>query len=78
MTAWTKKPPTEPGQYKIRRTYWGGRTTTDTVKVYEDDGLWVVEYSHSLAPDINQPLDEWLEQQPPVRWLGPLENSKTN
>lgn len=72
---WTKRPPTEPGQYKVRRTYWGGRTTTDTVKVYEDDGeLWVVEYSHSIAPDINQPMDEWLEQQPLVRWLGPLEN----
>lgn len=73
---WTNTPPTEPGQYKVRRTYWGGRTTTDKVKVYEDDGLWVVEYSYSLAPDINQPMVEWLEQQPPVRWLGPLENNE--
>ena len=71
--SWSKIPPAEPGQYKIRRTYWGGRTRTDAVLVYEDDGeLWVVEYSNSLAPDINQPMDEWLKEQPPVRWRAPI------
>ena len=71
--SWSRTPPTAPGTYKVRRAYWGGRTATDTVLVYEDGGrLWVVEYSHSLAPDINQPMDEWLEQQPRTRWQGPL------
>lgn len=73
--SWSKTLPTEPGEYKVWRTYWGGRTTTETVTVYEDDGeLWVVEYSRPSFPDINQPMVEWLEQQPPVRWFGPLEN----
>ena len=76
--SWSKIPPTKPGEYKIRRTYWGGRTHTEKVLVYEDGGLWVVEYSRSPAPDINQPMDEWLAEQPLVRWLGPLETSKTN
>ena len=77
--SWSKTLPTKPGKYKIRRTYWGGRTATDTVLVYEDGGdLWVVEYSNSLAPDINQPMDEWLEQQPRTRWLGPFEQENTN
>lgn len=70
---WTKTPPTEPGQYKVRRTCWGGRTATEVVLVYEDvGGLWVVEHGRPSFPDINQPMDEWLKEQPPTRWLGPI------
>lgn len=70
---WIKKPPAEPGQYRVRRRE-GSAVWKNTVTVWvdEEEGLMVAEDNGYIA--WSQPMQEWLEENPTACWLGPLEN----
>ena len=72
---WTKTPPTEPGQYRVRRRI-GPKVWQDTVTVWmdEQEGLMVVDDNGYIA--WSQPIEEWIAEYSSVSWSGPVNSAE--